>query len=835
MKHPRTFALVAAAFLLYILVSVGALGTRLSIGVVLVALVALWSALFPLLRRSTPTDEAGRFVLLMGSLTGLSLGAWLALDAGAQFGELLVAVTVPPLGLVSLRLALAFPDVPPRLARHLYAAYPARWLSAAASVLGVCASLPPIWLFERAWIAPHWFARAPLAFALACAVTAFGLRLLRRSLGSSTRALSENLWPLLGSAFALLVLCVCLGLTAFGLLNESLLRACMAIAAFAFVIGHLWLVSPTRALSASPWARRAVASAFALGWVLLFVWLAARHNEYAASLPVPLAGAAVLAYLLFRPFSERVSRFLFAPQRGVLLSAITKIEGEVSGATSYAELAGRILRALRRASDSPEAAPLLFSFAPDDEVRLDAAGQPRRVSRALKGPIARHLQEYPGESIVRDDLRARLVRRPELRELVVALDELDALCVVPLVVEGELEGALVIARGARTDALTMEELEALYRLSSFVGPLLVQFLSRERAIRRADETGLMRDALRAELDEAREELVRLQAETNLLRAGHAPGGPPSTLVHYSPLMRDFVDALVSLAAQDIPILLDCEQGVPLRPFAELIRAHSGRADKPLVVGDCAALAADDQQVALFGTSGESTAGGRVNRPGWLELAADGVLLLTDVAALSQEVQAELAVALSDKRARRLGAQGAFPVTARVILSARSPVQNLMASGAFAPELARWVKNGSLEVPTLRACREDLESLVLLSMDKAARVLGRDVPGIAPDALQALADYDFPGNQYELESVMERALAISHGTRVSLEDLPPLPVGAMRSGSFVDQEREILRRALERAGGNKSRAARALGLKRATLIDKLKLLGLEGQGQRDTEH
>ncbi len=835
MKHTRTFALVAAALLLYILVSVGALGTRLSLGVVLVALVALWSAVFPLLRRLSPVDEAGRLVSFLGSLSGLSLGAWLALDAGAQFGEYLIALTVPPLGLVALRLALEFPDIPPRLTRHLYAAYPARWLSAAASVLGVCAALPPIWVFGRALIAPHWFARAPLAFALACTVIAFGLRLTRRSLGSSTRALSENLWPLLGSAFALLVLGACLVSTALGLLSESLLRASMAAAVLAFVLGHVRLVAPTRALSAGPWARSAVASAFALGWVLLLVFLAARHNAYAAAQPAPLTCAAVLAYLVLRPFSERMSRFLFAPQRGVLLNAIAKIEGEVAGATSYAELAGRILRALRRASDSPEAAPLLFSFGPDDEVRLDAAGQPRRTARALKSAIMRHLEEYPGEAIVRDDLRARLVRRPELRELVVALDELDALCVVPLMVDGELEGALLVARGARGDALTMEELEALERLVAFVGPLLVQFLSRERAVRRADETGLARDALRAELDETREELARLQAEANLLRAGHAPGATLPTLVQYSPPMRACVDALVSLAAQDMPILLDVEQGVPLRPLAELVRVHSGRADKPLVVGDCAALALDDQPGALFGTTGEAGSSGHQSRPGWLELAAEGVLLLTDVTALTPEVQLELANALSDKRTRRVGAQGAYPVTARVMLSARTPVARLMATGALVPELARWVKNGSLEVPALRACREDLESLVLLAMDKAARVLGRDVPGIAPEALQALSDYDFPGNHQELESIMERALAVSSGTRVSLEDLPPLPVGAMRSGSFVDQEREILRRALERAGGNKSRAARALGLKRAALTDWLRLLGLEAPGPRDTEH
>jgi two-component system response regulator HydG len=165
---------------------------------------------------------------------------------------------------------------------------------------------------------------------------------------------------------------------------------------------------------------------------------------------------------------------------------------------------------------------------------------------------------------------------------------------------------------------------------------------------------------------------------------------------------------------------------------------------------------------------------------------------------------------------------------------RQPLAVLAESGALAPQLARWLENGALLVPPLRQRREDVESLVLLAMDRAARVLGRDVPGIAPEALRALQEYDFPGNEAELDSIMERAVLASHGPRITLEQLPPLPVGGASAGSFLDQEREILRRAMERAGGNKTRAARALGLKRTTLIDKLRRLGLEAGG-RDTEH
>ena len=308
-------------------------------------------------------------------------------------------------------------------------------------------------------------------------------------------------------------------------------------------------------------------------------------------------------------------------------------------------------------------------------------------------------------------------------------------------------------------------------------------------------------------------------------------------------MQALMERLLALAPQDVPVLLISEQGVPLSPFAQQLRAAAGREDKPLVLGDCGALALEEQAAALFGAA-NITARDRASsippsasppRPGWLELAAEGVLLLTDVVALAPEVQLELARALSDKRARPVDSQAAYPLTARLVMSARQPLPALLASNALVPELSRWLEQTSLRVPALRERREDLESLVLLAMDRAARVLGRDVPGIAPEALSALAEYDFPGNQVELESIMERALAASAGARVTLEELPPLPVGGCSVGSFVDQEREILRRAMERAGGNKTRAARALGLKRTTLIDKLRRLGLEAPGPRDTEH
>jgi DNA-binding NtrC family response regulator len=249
----------------------------------------------------------------------------------------------------------------------------------------------------------------------------------------------------------------------------------------------------------------------------------------------------------------------------------------------------------------------------------------------------------------------------------------------------------------------------------------------------------------------------------------------------------------------------------------VIHEASGRSERPFVVGDCADLSAEDAMAALFG----SRAG-----PGFLELATHGTLCLLDLPALDATAQLALARALAERRAYPVHGGPGYELDVRVVASARRPVTDLVASGALASELGRWFAKVSCFVPPLRERREDIESLVLRALDRGARVWGREVLGVTPEALRALVDHDWPGNVLELESIVERAVAQVTAARIDLDDLPPLRRSTVARGSFLDQEREILRGALERAGGSRTRAARALGLKRTTLVDKLRRLGLE---------
>ena len=244
---------------------------------------------------------------------------------------------------------------------------------------------------------------------------------------------------------------------------------------------------------------------------------------------------------------------------------------------------------------------------------------------------------------------------------------------------------------------------------------------------------------------------------------------------------------------------------------------------------------------MRGRAGGAQRGGVVRRharrradSGLLRIAADGTLLLCDLPALPLPVQRMLAQALRDRRAHPLDGADSYACGARVIASCRRDPEQLAVEGALERELLDCF-SPRLCVPSLRERSEDLPSLLLLAIDHSARVLGRKVVGIEQDAQQRLLAHDWPGNLDELQAVIELALTRCTGARITCADLPLLgpqqPVEQRASGHPLDGtleriERRVLARALERADGNKSEAARLLGLKRTTFLDKLRRYGLD---------
>ncbi len=829
MNRTRFITLVALAFVAYAAAAAGAASLPFDVGQIFALCVALVLAFSPaFVPRSEPNEPAAR-VGLLGVALSLSLAAWVARGLAALAGEISLSLLLPFAGLSLLELSLNAPDVPARLARQIRSIVVVRWLAGLAAFVGVAAALPPVWLFGRAWIAPSAAAAAPGVFALSAACLALSVRFSRRRLGSQARALAANLFPLIGTCMAAALFALSL-LIARRPIAVGYADACTALVALTLAGGHVWLVSPQRALSAGPLLRGWFSTAAALSVTL--AGALALQSLWPSDGLLRVAGLAlvILAFAALRALSTRLVYAALAPARGRMLNAIEHARADFAGCTSLDDLAARVLRPLRRAALLPEAAPLLFTTHPAHEFRLDAAGQPQTRPGSLPAVIVKQFERAGLVPIVRAEVAALLVRRPELREVLHTLDEAGLSVVLPLVADGELEGVLFLAAGARRSALSLEELTQLEHLGRGLAAMICVLSARERAHARAQQAVQDAETLSTRLDELTHDLQHTRAQFQSLVAGDNSERQTRQLIAYSASMRGLLQRLEQVAPHDLPVALVTEVGMSTAALAQLVHDASGRRTLPFVAMDCAALRSEDAQARLFGAHSASTAS-----PGLLELADQGTLLLCDVPALPLEAQRALASALSEHRARRIGSERTYPARARLIATLRAPLADLLLAGVIAPELARWLEPTSYRVPPLRERPEDLESLLMIAVDRAARVSGRLVPGLTPEALRALSEYPWPGNGGELESVMTRAVLACRGPRITLSDLPPLPAaGATNQGSFLDQEREILRRALERADGNKTRAARALGLKRTTLIEKLKRHALD-DAEPDTKH
>jgi DNA-binding NtrC family response regulator len=182
------------------------------------------------------------------------------------------------------------------------------------------------------------------------------------------------------------------------------------------------------------------------------------------------------------------------------------------------------------------------------------------------------------------------------------------------------------------------------------------------------------------------------------------------------------------------------------------------------------------------------------------------------------------------------AEGAA-VPPRIIATSRRALAALEDEAALEPSLVGCFTGAELLIPPLRERREDVPSLALLAIDRACRVLGRDPVGVDQAAMGALVDHDWPGDVAELELVLELAVANARGKTIAISDLPPLAWPSADEdesldGTYVEVERRLLERSLRRSGGNKSEAARRLGLKRTTFLDKLRRYDLEQRASDD---
>lgn len=826
MNQNRILPLVGPALLVYLLADVLREGGGIDAVGVAVALVALFAVVCPFwLSRRLPFDEPG--VRRVGALCTMS-GLALVTQAGAGMSSLAVSIAgaafTAAVGVLVLDLALVVPEEPRSLARARPSAYA---LAFVCGTLGALSQLPAIDFRGDLYILPSSvFAHAPVAFALFALVLAAVIRVGRARTQAGAFAAS-NAWGLIGIMPVIgLATLVVLGRATHVLGASSPWARIGSATGLVFVLyGHIALVDADRRIEAA----RATRSA--LAWALTVVATATLVGAIARFLPrdaitagVSAAGVVAFANLVRRLLAPLIRRLL-APFGGRLLDALERIRVRMDTASTLEGLASAVLPPLRDASGDETASPVLYLVEPALGLRIDAAGLARASTEQMSNEVLSSLGERLGEIIVFADLDAQVVRRPEVRPLHEVLTRLDALCVVPLVVEGNLEGALVVPSGTRRMPPALEELTALLDVASAVAVRMAVFGEALRARDRLTRVAAEHDRVEQRLDATLEENDRLREEAKAMRAGRGWGGVAETVVAYAQSSRTLERRIADVAPNDAPVLLVAEPGSHVDRVGRRIHRASGRGEGPFVLGDCAALPQEELEAALFGSEPSQT--------GWLRLAQGGSLLLTDFPALPIPVQRALAGALATRSASPVGGSTSYAVDVRVIATARASLGMLVERSAADEDFARWLGQIEIDVPPLRDRREDLPSLVLLAIDRACRILGRASVGVTQEAMDALVGYGWPGNVRELELVLQLAVDASSGEAVDVVHLPPLagtPEPALPTeslgGTLADVERRALERALEKARGNKTVAAKSLGLARTTFLDKLRRYGLE---------
>jgi two-component system, NtrC family, response regulator AtoC len=319
------------------------------------------------------------------------------------------------------------------------------------------------------------------------------------------------------------------------------------------------------------------------------------------------------------------------------------------------------------------------------------------------------------------------------------------------------------------------------------------------------------------------------------------------LVGRHPSMVRLYELIAQVAQTHATVLITAESGTGKELVARAVHRQSARRSQPFVAVNLAAIPDTLLESELFGHEKGAFTGAHSRKPGKFELAHGGTLFLDEVGSLRLELQVKLLRALQEREIERLGGTRTIPVDVRVIAASNIDLKEATRTRAFREDLFYRLNVVPLSVPPLRVRKDDIPLLVDHFVKKYSREFKKDVRGISPSALPALAAYEWPGNVRELENMIERSVALATHPVIQLEDLPlelaiqgtspargarePSPLTLKEARDRFEQAYVL--RALEHEDWNQSRAARRLGVHRNTLIARLAAWGISARDRTMT--
>jgi DNA-binding NtrC family response regulator len=340
------------------------------------------------------------------------------------------------------------------------------------------------------------------------------------------------------------------------------------------------------------------------------------------------------------------------------------------------------------------------------------------------------------------------------------------------------------------------------------------------------------------------EVKRLKREVESLRSELVSRYRFSNIVGTSGRMNSVFQLMEKICRVDGTVLVTVESGTGKELVARAIHFASPRRDGPFVVVNCGAIPRDLIESEFFGHVKGAFTDARTEKTGTFELAHKGTIFLDEVGELSQEAQVKLLRALGEREIVKVGGTETIPIDVRVIAATNKNLEDEIKKGSFREDLYFRLAVLSLELPPLRERTTDLPLLAEHFIRKYAAELGKEVKGITDAALARLAAYPWPGNVRELENVIYEAMVMSEGDWVDERALPsrlrsaapnkggvdetPRPPQALKEtvqGVAERAEKELILDALRQTGGNRTRAAKILGVSRKTLFNKMTLLRL----------
>lgn len=308
------------------------------------------------------------------------------------------------------------------------------------------------------------------------------------------------------------------------------------------------------------------------------------------------------------------------------------------------------------------------------------------------------------------------------------------------------------------------------------------------------------------------------------------------IIGRSPQMQDIFATILRVAPSRATVLLAGESGVGKDLIARAIHFHSPRADKQMVKINCTAIPENLMESELFGYEKGAFTGAQTSKPGKFEQADGSTVFLDEIGDVPAVIQVKLLRILQEREFERLGSNKTQHIDVRVIAATNQDLRRALEQGTFREDLYYRLNVVPLEIPPLRARKVDIPYLARHFVTKLAPESGTKVTSITEAAIDKLMQYDWPGNVRELENVIERSLVMATGEKLDTSDirldmtLRSRPVSGdftLPAGMSLDQyEQEIIKQALKNADGNKSQAARLLGLTRNALRYRLTQMGIE---------